>query len=987
MMNQANTQNSTHTTYHKEESEIDQKLYSRQIYTIGLDAMKKLTSSSVLISGMGGLGVEIAKNIILAGVKSVTVHDTKMTTIMDLASNFYLNENSIGKNRALESYIQLTQLNNYVTVNASTDELTERFISNFNCIVLTDSYKFSEIQRISIICHSHNIKLIITETRGVFGYIFDDFGNDFIVSDPTGETPSRFLISFITKSKDGVVTIQDGETHNLSDGDHVRFEEVQGMIELNDKEFPVKVINNRQFSIGDTSSFGEYSNIHRVGYGNQVILPITLNFREYSEALKYSSDTMNLPFDYCCLGRDQQVILAFVTEQYCLEKNQNDFISVAKEVNEIYHIVDEIDENLLQEFIREEGAVISPSCATIGGIAGQEVIKSISGKFTPLTQFLGMGYLESIPSNHEYSLCNDRYDPYRIVFGNQQQEVMQNLKYFMVGAGAIGCEQLKNWALMGVATKENGHIYITDMDAIEKSNLNRQFLFRSSDIGKMKSDIAAQVARKINPSLKIESHQNKIGEETESYYNEEFYEKLSGVCNALDNVESRRYTDRKCTFFNKPLLESGTLGKKAHFQIVIPNLTEAYSDQTDPENDNIAVCTLHNYPSNINHTCAWGREKFHELFEKKPQLARKLLTEPDYIKQFDDSLSNDLTETIEAATKLLVSEKCVIFNDCIKWARNLFESFFNIEIRKLQTNFPEDYINPTNGLPFWSEGKRFPRVLTYDPTNEYHANFITSAAILQAKVCGIVISHPIKDIPLIAQKYTGKEFNFMKENTNEAPISNYDQLLNSIRPFIGKPTKITPEVFEKDDDTNYHMEFISAAANLRAINYYIEPQNKLEITRIAGKIIPAIATTTAMICGLVALEMYKVHSIDDEKRNDLSTFRFGSINVAIPLFNITEPGKCKNKICEISGDITFNELFNHIKQLYQANILMLSAGKNMIYSVYNKNHQKILSEKIKDHLIKEFKMEPNVKVLELVPFGEDDEGNDADIPTIKLRIC
>lgn len=51
-----------------------------------------------------------------------------------------------------------------------------------------------------------------------------------------------------------------------------------------------------------------------------------------------------------------------------------------------------------------------------------------------------------------------------------------------VGAGAIGCEMLKNWALMGVACGPNGQAWVTDMDIIEKSNLNRQFLFRPWDV-------------------------------------------------------------------------------------------------------------------------------------------------------------------------------------------------------------------------------------------------------------------------------------------------------------------------------------------------------------------------------------------------------------------------------------------------------------------------------------------------------------------------
>ena len=70
--------------------DIDEGLYSRQLYVLGEEAMRRMAKSNVLISGMGGLGVEIAKNVVLAGVKSVTIHDDKKAAIQDLASQFFL---------------------------------------------------------------------------------------------------------------------------------------------------------------------------------------------------------------------------------------------------------------------------------------------------------------------------------------------------------------------------------------------------------------------------------------------------------------------------------------------------------------------------------------------------------------------------------------------------------------------------------------------------------------------------------------------------------------------------------------------------------------------------------------------------------------------------------------------------------------------------------------------------------------------------------
>ncbi|XP_042372019.1 ubiquitin-like modifier-activating enzyme 6 [Plectropomus leopardus] len=75
--------------------EIDDSLYSRQRYVLGDSAMHQMAQSSVFLSGMGGLGIEIAKNIVLAGVKAVTLHDTKQCETWDLGSNFFIRKEDV----------------------------------------------------------------------------------------------------------------------------------------------------------------------------------------------------------------------------------------------------------------------------------------------------------------------------------------------------------------------------------------------------------------------------------------------------------------------------------------------------------------------------------------------------------------------------------------------------------------------------------------------------------------------------------------------------------------------------------------------------------------------------------------------------------------------------------------------------------------------------------------------------------------------------
>jgi ubiquitin-activating enzyme E1 len=116
---------------HNPQDDIDEGLYSRQLYVLGHDAMRRMATSSVLISGLGGLGVEIAKNVILSGVKSVCLHDKKAVTQVDLAAQYYLSDKDVGRNRAQVSCTALAELNNYVSVSTYTGELTPEYIEQY----------------------------------------------------------------------------------------------------------------------------------------------------------------------------------------------------------------------------------------------------------------------------------------------------------------------------------------------------------------------------------------------------------------------------------------------------------------------------------------------------------------------------------------------------------------------------------------------------------------------------------------------------------------------------------------------------------------------------------------------------------------------------------------------------------------------------------------------------------------------------------------
>ncbi|CAM9105014.1 unnamed protein product [Bubo scandiacus] len=150
------------------EAEIDEGLYSRQLYVLGHEAMKRMQTSNVLVSGLRGLGVEVAKNLVLGGVKSVTLHDPQPAAWTDLASQFYLREEDVGQNRAEATLPRLAELNAYVAVSSTRQPLSQDLLAPFQVVVLTNS-SLEEQLWVGDFCHSHGIKLVVADTRGLFG--------------------------------------------------------------------------------------------------------------------------------------------------------------------------------------------------------------------------------------------------------------------------------------------------------------------------------------------------------------------------------------------------------------------------------------------------------------------------------------------------------------------------------------------------------------------------------------------------------------------------------------------------------------------------------------------------------------------------------------------------------------------------------------------------------------------------------------------------
>lgn len=313
------------------------------------------------------------------------------------------------------------------------------------------------------------------------------------------------------------------------------------------------------------------------------------------------------------------------------------------------------------------------------------------------------------------------------------QEKLGNVKTFMVGAGALGCEYIKAFAMMGLGCGPEGEVHCTDNDNIEVSNLNRQFLFRQQHVSKAKSETACMIGKEMNPEFKVKAYQTYVDPSTESTFNDQFWERLDFIVNAVDNIKARLYVDQKCVWYEKPLLESGTLGTKANSQMVVPFKTKCYGDSQDPPEEGIPMCTLRNFPNLIEHCIEWGREQFNSVFVTRVSDTANFVDNPDQFlaNMRQNTTSSGCLDSVNEIKKIMDMKVNANMELCFQTARDFFDTYFEHSIKDLLGMFPPD-AKTKEGQPFWSGPKRCPGPAIFDATDETHFQFVYACANLIA---------------------------------------------------------------------------------------------------------------------------------------------------------------------------------------------------------------------------------------------------------------
>ncbi|KAH0533745.1 SUMO-activating enzyme subunit 2 [Cotesia glomerata] len=398
------------------------------------------------------------------------------------------------------------------------------------------------------------------------------------------------------------------------------------------------------------------------------------------------------------------------------------------------------------------------------------------------------------------------------VFNDELQNAILNSKILVVGAGGIGCEILKNLVMTGFKDIE-----IIDLDTIDVSNLNRQFLFQKQHVGKSKSAVARETALTFNPDAKITAYHDSI---TSSDYGLNFFKKFSLVMGALDNRAARNHVNRMCLAADIPLIESGTAGYNGQVELIKKGLSQCYECFPKPPQKTFPGCTIRNTPSEPIHCIVWSKHLFNQLFgeEDPDQDVSPDTADPEAAgdKAGEEALNSNANEkgNVERVSTRL-------------WAHSngydpekLFAKLFHDDIK---------YLLSMDNL--WK--KRTP------PTPLDWKNLPDEVA-----GCSKDTDERLKD----QQRWSIAKCALI-----------FGKALENLKNKLEELRKKSPNdhlVWDKDDQDA--MDFVAACANIRAYIFGIAQKSRFDIKSMAGNIIPAIATTNAIIAGVVILHAFRI---------------------------------------------------------------------------------------------------------------------------------
>jgi len=771
-------------------------LYSRQIGVLGKHAMKHISNLNVVIMGCDTIGVETAKSLALMGIKSMYLFDN--TKYSQEHYGRLLNKGGETSKLSIlcKQFIDSLQTSCVTQVITTTNSI-KTFLKKqtVECVVMCDSNY--DIVGIEKLCMKYKKPFIFGCNNELLGYVFSNFGN-WDIYDNNGEICFKQHITKSIINKDFIELLFESNEMPISKNFTLSTQTAtyEGVVDSY-KVVTNGVKKNLVAKIAANKDLIEFLNNCNVLFTEtkKLIQVKHTNFKKHISKLNYQYIDTDISFN-----RNDELYTNYT--KYLLTKKTS------------YYSSEFTDKKHLRFYVI--GTII-------GGILSQEVIKTCH-KYTPIDQDLIFNFRKLYGKNFYKSM-----NKYTDVCGLLDKEVFQKIKKinaFMIGCGALGCEISKNLGMLGFCQLKKAQFTMTDMDTIELSNLTRQFLFQPNNIGKNKSYIVKSKLNKYCPDMNTTSYTQRVGKDNAKIFNSNFWENKDIVINALDNIEARQYVDNRCIIFKKPLFESGTLGVKGNVQVIIPNKTATYSEITDPPEKNIPMCTIRNFPNNIEHCVEWGVNIFSKVFNDGLSDLNKF--------------KHNRTGLIDEINKLDADTNKTERYTTLYYLINYFNTKSTSALMKLGNhiynyyyyNVITDLLQTHDENSFWTGNKLKPKVIP-------HKKILNKKYYLSILELIDNENHNIKKLL----------FRITKKTTMTRRIDS----LNGIN-----LKKISlPESINYDKDLINHLDIMTNLVNIRARCYNIKESDNVNIQLLSGKIIPALSTTTSIISGFAVLDIIK----------------------------------------------------------------------------------------------------------------------------------
>ncbi|WKY09307.1 hypothetical protein Q1695_002010 [Nippostrongylus brasiliensis] len=326
-------------------SKAETEVYDRQIRLWGLQAQKKLHAASGLLFGLSGVGAEITKNLMLCGLRSLTLADDRAVDNDDFESNFLLERDSLGKNRAEASSPKAQALNPMVkleVMNTDLKSLSLDFVSQFTLLVLCDQ-SYEDVVLWNDRCRQLNVGFIACSVFGWMGYSFFDFNDH------------RFLSPKLK------IDVCNEDASGTSSGPRPIDLESEDAMEMKAEKYP---------------RFDDAFNV------------------DWSRKQLIRKSKRLLPSSYFPL---KAMLKAQREKKLTDDEDKNVGILTELWTSEVLSANRELEQQSVQpeKFDYFFGPQLSPVCAVVGGLAGQEAIKAMSENGTPLKNVFIYSALDS----------------------------------------------------------------------------------------------------------------------------------------------------------------------------------------------------------------------------------------------------------------------------------------------------------------------------------------------------------------------------------------------------------------------------------------------------------------------------------------------------------------------------------------------------------------------------------------------------------------